>query len=47
MNLEILNVGYSYEVWDYDGHRMFEGTLAECEDFVYEASMDDQEYDLD
>ena len=35
MSLEILRRGEdSYEVLDYDGFRLFEGTEAQCEDFV-------------
>lgn len=35
MNLEILNFGEDRcEVWDYYGNRLFEGTEAQCEDFV-------------
>ena len=35
MNLEILQRSEnSYEVLDYDGNRLFEGTEAQCEDFV-------------
>lgn len=40
MNLEILNFTRRdpetdiCEVWDYCGTRLFEGTWAECEDFI-------------
>lgn len=51
MNLEILRRGEdSYEVLDYDGFRLFEGTEAECEDFVcdYEdACWDSEDSDVD
>lgn len=42
MDHEILKCSADrYEVVDYYGDRMFEGTLTECEDFVYEADMGD------
>lgn len=44
MSYEILKSGFStYEVVDYYGDRMFEGTLAECEDFIHEATLDNNE----
>jgi len=38
MDLEIMNFTSldpdACEVWDYWGNRLFEGTRAECEDFI-------------
>lgn len=48
MNLEILRRGEdSYEVLDYDGFRLFEGTEAECEDFVCDYEDDNEDSDVD
>lgn len=44
MNLEILKCSTNvYEVIDYSGDRLFEGTLLECEDYVADFAMDDAE----
>ena len=32
--MEIVRMGNTYEVWDYYGNRVFDGTEAECEQFI-------------
>jgi hypothetical protein len=44
MNLEIFKLGTeSYEVLDYYGYRLFEGTEAVCEDYIADYEIDDAE----
>lgn len=41
--MEILHIGDHYEVWDYDGFVLFEGTEAECADYIDENSDSDSD----
>ena len=41
-DLEIVKVAHGCEVWDYWGNCVFEGTLAQCEEYILDNEGDEE-----